>query len=304
MKKFYRMKLFNFKGIQRFNSARAEKVELIDGYAAEKDKLDQSVANIEHAEDLLAADRKGVTQDTAKAKIAMAEAVIRIAHKALPLARNSNLVVLMNQLKRGETYLSNAAGLTALSRARVMYNAMVENNHVLTNVTADDIEEMGQKINAYSEVHQNPKILTETRKIEGSESIELEYQKAHIAVQNMRDFIYGHYKSSEPQLLKEFEDYLSLDSFGIHHNALKANCFVIIEGAAEPKQALVGVKLSIAELNTSALSDINGECQLSKFKAGTYHVTCSKEGYQNREFQLEFKNGHILELDVEMKKEG
>ncbi len=304
MKKFFRMKLFNFKGIQKFNSVHAEKVEQIDGYAAEKDQLDQSIANFEQAEDLLTSDRKGITSETATAKKAMAETVTRVARKALPFARKAKLIAVVAQLNRSETYILKAAGLTALSRARVLLSTLLQYNSVLTCVTSEDVEDMQQKIEAYTEVHQNPKILRETRKMEGSEFLRLEYQKASAAVQNMHDFIYGHYKSTQPQLLKEFEDYLYMEGLNTKHTALMAHCFVQNEDPTQQAVDVEGIELSIPELNEKTQSDILGMCKLSKFKGGAYRVQFNKEGFESREFQLEFKNGHKLELEVEMKKVG
>ena len=200
---------------------------MIDGYAAETDILNHSVGKLELGEDVLSSDKKGVAVATAAAKKNLAETVVRIAHKALPLARNANAFSVVAQLKKNLFYILGASGLDALSRARVIRNTLVENADMLSNVKSEDIDEIDAAISAYENVQLNPKIAIENKKLQGSESIKIAYKTGAVAVQNMHDYIFGYYHSSEPELVKEFEDYMHFDSEGSRHTGISANCFTL-----------------------------------------------------------------------------
>jgi hypothetical protein len=300
MKLYFQWKYSNLKKIQKFNSDHETELSAITDYAAEETKLDAIVTNIGTADEVMATDLSGITEDVKDVKKEMALCVIQFAHKGRPLARNAGNMEMVKLLKHEISYILYASKTNALSRARNIKDTLKNNVTIFTNITPANIALMEVKIKAYDEVQSNTKVAIEHKKITGTRVVEEEFEKSLDVVDNMYDLVVGEFAESNPALVEELGDLIELDKTGAKHTGIIAVCIDNNPPSGSPSNKLEGVQVKIVERGQIGLSDIMGLCGIVKVWPGTYHVEFSKAGFVAQTLIITFKRGVMLEQEVKM----
>ena len=300
MKLYFQWKFEVLKKIKLFNSDHAIVLDTIDHYEDENDKLVTIIKHIGTADEIMATDHKGITDDVKEIKMAMAKSVIQYAHKGLPLARNAGNQEMIKLLKHELSYVYYASKTDALARARNIMTTLKDNDTIFTNILPADIIEMVTKIDAYDGSTENTKTAIEHKKITGTVEMEKEFEKSVPVVENMMDYVKGYLSVTHPELVEELEDLIALDKTGARHTGIIARFKDNNPPAGSPTNLLEGVLMKIVERNQTAISDINGIAMISEVLTGTFHVECTKEGFVPQTLIIEFKRGAIQEKEITM----
>ncbi|MEI6852778.1 MAG: carboxypeptidase-like regulatory domain-containing protein [Bacteroidota bacterium] len=301
MKAYYYWKLFSFLRVKKFIVDHPDEISAITDMAGDVTNLDISVSKILAAEMIQTADNTGVTVDVNQKKKLMAETVIQYAHKGLPKAKAAHRPDLIKKLKHEVGYIFRAKKADALTRANEI-KAILSDNIVFPNIKPADITAMVDAIKAYNLAQVNPADVRTVKKVEGTSAVAEATKLADDAVENIYDYFLGEYKITKPALVTELAEAIGLEIEGVRHTR-----FVVMCKDANPPQGAItnlleGVMVKIVELNREAVSDINGMADISKFKAGTYHVEFSKVGFVTKQMIITFKQGKTQEIEVQMER--
>lgn len=303
MLNYLKKKFEGFVKVINFNTTYSTETGAITEYADEVTELDAVVSGIQDAEDIQGTNTKGITEDTKDLKRTMAETVIQIAHKGLPLARKAKNKDLVKQLQREVSFIYRAAKLDALSRAREIQKALIVNSgtgHVLTNIKPADLTLVANDIKAYDDAHEDPDFAAQTKKFNGTAALLDLFNRGEAATENMYDYFYGYYQKTKPEIVKILADCLAMDREGVKHTGLIAMIVEANPPVGAITNAVENATLKIVELNYIATSDIYGLAGIAKIKPGTYHVEITKEGYVKKEMIIFFKRGRMEQVEVLM----
>jgi hypothetical protein len=303
METILKWKLETYENLQQFLDEHPEILDDIPETGTESAKLDAGVDEIRIAEGIQSTNTEGVTKNTKQLKKTMAGTIISFARKARPLARNAEKWDLFDQLNYEPSFIYYAPKVDALSRAKNIFNTMKDNSTLFTTVKPDDYPLMLGTIEAYESGHLAPRKAREYKKAMGTEAYSPSYKKCEIAAENIYDYVSGQYEFTNPSLVEQLKEVLSIDREGVQHTGLEAVCIDKNPPQGAITQLLEKVVMTIVELNKSALSDIDGIATLIKFRNGKYHVTFSKAGFKTVEMILKIERGKVLHLNVEMERE-
>ena len=300
MKYYLKWKLECYEGVQQFLEDHPDIIIEIPEIAGDVTKLGDSVTAIKTAEGIQTSNIKGVTDETRDKKKAMAETVIRIAHKARPLARSAQKWELLEKLDYEITYIYRAPKVDALARAKDIRQTIKDNTALFTNITLADFTAMDEVILAYESGHVKPRDARDHRKTYGSDAYKALYEKADTACDNIWDLVYGYYEHTDPALVAELKLKLALEEEGVHHTGIEAVCVDGNPPEGAITELLQDVEMKLVELDRKTKSDINGLATLIKFINGTYHFTFSKPGFVMKEMILKINRGQVLHVEVVM----
>jgi hypothetical protein len=303
METLLKWKLETYEDLQQFLAEHPEILLDIPETAAESTKIDAGINEIRIAEGIQGTNTEGVTKNTKQLKKTMTDTLIAYAHKARPLARNAEKWDLFEKLDYEPSYIYYAPKVDAISRAKNIFNTMKDNDTFFTTIKPDDYPLMLGTIEAYESGHLAPRKAREYKKALGTEAYSPSYKKCELAAENIYDYVSGHYVFTNPSLVEELKEVLSIDREGVQHTGLEAICIDKNPPQGAITQLIEKVEMKIVELNKSALSDIDGKATLIKFRNGKYHVAFSKAGFKTVEMILKIERGKVLHLNVEMERE-
>ena len=301
MDNYLKSKVDSYLRIKDFNSTHAVQLLTIPDYATEESIFDAALAMILTAGEKQAKELKGIAADSAAAKTAMGEIVIKFARRAAVIARRKKNYELAGQVAHPKTYINRASKLLAIERAKDISKALADNLTIFTNVTAADIANIDAAIKTYEDIQEQPIIKRQARKAEGTDVIPPQVKIADEAVENMYDLVCSYF-DNDTVMTDKFELAMEIINTGVHHTGIIAFAVDANPPAGAVTNAMQNVTMKVVELDFIATSDINGLAGIAKIKPGTYHVEFSGAGLKTKTVILNFKRGKMLEVEVEMER--
>ncbi len=175
-------------------------------------------------------------------------------------------------------------------------NAALHNNIAsLTDyrVLAADVTAITNAIDVATDSIGTPKQAITTRAV-ATDQIAIEIMACDAALELIDDLLIPEYEDSNHVMVHEYHLSRAISSLGSHATGLKAT--VTNSEGALLETALV----TIVEVSRSTETDIDGIGLISRIKPGTYHVTCTLEGYVAFETIIDFVLGKMHVLAVVM----
>ena len=223
----------------------------------------------------------GITIVTANLRIAMKTVLLPLAQTALGWAMKQHDPVLTPVFDISETDLLHGAAERGASLAQKIIDALNDNVAALNaavGITPASIAAAQAAKDAFARAIKNtPTAQAANTTATASVAAFFPLMDEHFAI--IDTYMAGQYAASQPALFAQWTLLREVGHTVRRHTGIHAT----IKDAAG--NALPGVQMTITESGRTAISNASGEAELSKMKAGMYHLT--------------FKNGDVVkELTV------
>jgi hypothetical protein len=241
----------------------------------------------------------GITAEKNEWRTKMALTLVRNARKARVWAHdtgNGELEAVFNVQK--DDFLKGKEEVV-LPHAKNVQKALEDNQGSLgdVSVTPDDIAESGKAIGNFEAALGTPGA-AESETKSGTEELVKLFADADSSLDVIDDLLIHEYEDSNPALVETYKSNRVIDDIGVHHTGIHASVTY-----ADTKDPAQGVTIKIVELNKSAVTDIKGEAEIIRCKAGDYHVDITGDSIAPQSQIIKMERGHIVKLVVAVVKQ-
>lgn len=281
---------------------RATDVAVIAGFAAEETKLRTQVTNTEKYVQTQIKTTKGTTKFKNRKKKEMCQTVVRIAHKGAAMARSLGNEVLLGLLDSETSSILKLRDNICYNTCKVIYETIVANQGILTNITAQDITDMDNAMKDFDDIMMSVKLAIAEKKGQGTKLIPIETEKTKVTIETMYDYIFGEFFGIRMDLLFEFVAVKSIGDIGIRHSGW---IFCAMEKDAATGEIIGSADKATIIIEGTAKSyktDRNGFAVIPKMLVGKYNITVKKTGYITKNLTLMANRGKMAHVEVEMMK--
>ena len=240
----------------------------------------------------------GITTQKTEMRTKMSASLVRNARKARVWAHDNNDAQLEAIFDVQKKDFLEGKEEVVLAHAKVVQKALEDNQSNLSavNVTPVNITESGKDIGNFESALGTPGA-AESEKKSGTEDLTKLFADADTSLDLIDDLLIHEYEYSNATLVETYKSNRVIDDIGVHHTGLRA-----LITYADTKLPAEGVTVTIVELKKQAVSDIKGEAEITRCKAGEYHVEFTGSNIAHLSQIVKLDRGHIVKLVVEVKK--
>ena len=286
MKNRERAKLDSYHRTQAFNSKHAAELATISEYADEQTAFNAAVGIIE-ASGLVQAGAAGNSNGTIEAaKSGMAKAVIKYAMRGEVKAKQLGNTALAEALDEPESFILFAPKTLAIDRAINLRNLLNENLATLANISAENLEEIDEKINAYNNIKDTPVIEIQTKKATGTDRLREQFKKADNAADNMYSLVHSYFGETNPAMVEELKLAMQIIDTGIHHTSVD-----LLVAALDTNAPIAGATVVDNDNDKTYTTDEEGNVHIANHRSGHYTFSISASGKQTVVFAADIQRG-------------
>ncbi|HRH49449.1 MAG TPA: carboxypeptidase-like regulatory domain-containing protein [Panacibacter sp.] len=287
-----RAKLDSYNRISDFNETYAADIATIEGYDLEKTAFDGAVEIINKAGQAQAAKTGASKPAVSTEKAAMAETVSKYSMRGMVKARQTGNLTLASELDEPESYILFAPKTIAVQRAKELRDLMNDNLVTLTTITAANITEMTDAINAYDKIKDEPIESIQTKKVKGTDVLPPQFTIADGAITNMLALTVSYF-GKDSEIARAFKKAMENINTGIRHTSI---LFTIVDAANAPV-----TDATVAEVDgKSYATDEDGEVLIDSHRNGTFHFEISAPGKQTVKLSAKIKRGEENDFTVKL----
>lgn len=294
MKKNQNDRYESLKRVQQFNFKNSVPLGEIDEYADEVSDLNTTLSAIETADKNKAEDTSGDSSDKTKAREKMADTIIKYTLRAYVKAKRLGNIVLAKETEHTKSYILHVKDTDAITHATNLKNLMKDNLATLTNLDNNAITEMENAIARFTALKDMPAYNVRSKKASGTDLLSPLINHGMDISDNMKKLLHSYYSGSA--LADEFDLISQVITKGIHHSGAY---FTITD---ENNNPIAGVVNTIASLDKTANTDIDGTAEIIEIKTGTYDITHTHPDYQPATSRVVIERGRIAKVSVMLKK--
>ena len=291
-----RSELDTFNRVTDFNSLHLTDLNTINEYQAEKSKFDAAVLSIKNAGATQL--QKGIDHSISiTAKKLMADTVTKYCLRAGVMARSLQNMQLAGQLHGSAGPIIRANKTDAVNYVTIKRNALNNNLTILTNITAANITEIDNAIDAYSKIKDVPTETRQTTKSTATDLLPGLYANANDAVNNMYELVFSYFSDTKPDLVHEMEIAKQVIVTGIRTTSITFDCL-----ADEDGSAIKGFTVTDKSNNKIYQSTDEGILNIEHHIAGQFHFTIAAPTRINMDFTAAIKKGTNSHFTIRLKK--
>lgn len=241
---------------------------------------------------------KGVTEAKNEAFGNMIKLAVRYGRKARVWAKTNGHTELAALLDIRRTELEQAPEEEALSKCRLIRNAVHDNISTLAavNITAVNDAALDQAVKDAEKALGTPGSIIDVQEV-GTEGIAGVMQTMDETLTDIDDLLIGEYEETDPEMVLEYENNRKIDNVGVRHNHIIIHTF-----DAEDNGNVAGSLIAVEGTGKSVITNSEGIGEIIKIKAGEYKVKVAAEGYITQEIILKVINGKTTSVEVKLKK--
>jgi len=285
-----------FNRIADFNTKYLADLGAINEYQAEQTKFDAAVQSIKDAGTTQL--QKGIDQSISfTAKKIMAGTVTKYCLRAGVIARSLQNMQLAGQLQGSANTILRATKTEAIELATVKRNALNNNLTILTNITAANITDIDNVIDAYNKIKDAPTEARQTKKSTATDLLPGYYEAAGEAVVSMYDLVYSYFFDTRPDLVHEMEIAKQVIATGIRTTSITFDCL-----ADEDGSAIQSFTVTDKSNNKIYQSNDDGILNIDHHIAGQFHFTIAASARINIDFTTAIKKGTNNHFTIRLKK--
>ena len=189
----------------------------VDEYPAEILSFKAKVKKVEDAAQVQATNTKVITADKAIDKQGLADVIYKYELRGSMKAHQLGLVELELSLDNPLSFIGDATGLDAITRATNLKEIMHDNIGVLTNITEDNITEMEGAIGSFSGIKNANKSAVDVKKSTGPDVWDGLLNEAEVPRTHIEKIVYSYF----PDLAHEWDLAIKVGkAAGIRHQDL------------------------------------------------------------------------------------
>jgi hypothetical protein len=237
---------------------------------------------------------RGYTGDKNSILAALVANTVNTARKALVYAIDQSNEVLKEILSVQKTDFTRLPQDAALAKIQNIYDAVspLADALLLYNVSAEDIAAISDGIDNFKAAQPGTGNSRASRKA-GTQGIKTTMAVIDASLRVLDDLII--HGITDGALVSEYRNNRKTDVVGTRHTGIIATTNNAMSGAKLP-----GVKMEVAALNKSAISNLLGVAEIITMKPGLYQVAFSAEGFVSQTQVLKIKRGNTLEVSVNL----
>jgi len=270
-----RAKLDSYNRITDFNTKYATQIATIPEYALEKTAFEDAVESILEAVNAQT-QQSGVANDAVTAaKQTMASLTVKYAMRGAVKAKQLGNLTLANQLDEPLTYITIAPKNIAVQRAKELRDYLNDNLGTLTNVTAADIGDIDDAINAYNDLKDDPTESVQAKKAAGTDILPPFIKKADDAADNMFMLIKSYF-ADNVVMVNEMELAIKIINTGVRHTEVEIT--VVADETGNP---ISGATVTDNTSGKQFTTDAQGIAHLGSHRAGHFDFAVAAPGRNN-----------------------
>jgi hypothetical protein len=264
-----------------------------------------TLAEIQAISEMQGVNRTGVTLDKNRLKKSLADLIMKYSNMISIFARQAGNETLHKEVRFAESGLRKEADVLIRDKAQIVYDRVQANIDLLAGhgMNADTQKQFLEKIETFNKLIASPRIsITERRK--ATLKIPVLFDKADSEMELM-DLAVKSVKTDNPDFFNAYKTARTIVDTGAGTLGLRATARIAPGG--EPLSGAVFVFRK--DSNTEGQDEIikltsaKGSFNLKSIKPGTWQLTVSKQGYQDKQTQIEVTEGERCDVLVEMEKQ-
>jgi len=216
-----------------------------------------------------------------------------IAHAWAQTIKNKDLIA---------TFHITPRSLNRLSQNQLIATANNITHHLSQNITplsAYDItptliSNIQTQINTFQSLTATPQNARSTRKTATTNLAKL-LTKITTTLKLIDNLIFGKYTTTNPQLASTYKNIRKIKFTAIRHTGIQ---LTILD--SQTRQPISQATIHLPTPNRTAISNINGELQIIKFRFGNHHCTITHPQYNTHTLILPIKRGKILTQTIHL----
>ena len=287
-----RAKKDSYDRIANFNSRHQALLSAIDGYTAEQHRFDAALQLIEAATGLQIS---GPLKDAATIKAEkwqLAKLVVRMAGKAAVKAGQAGMPDLARLLSFSPSTIRKLPHGVAVQKCIHIRGLIREHGSVLTNITAADMQQLDDAIQAFDTARDAPVEHIRNRKALGTGALPAAFAAADLAMHNLFKLV----DSSLPATYAaEFASAKMILDTGLRHTKL---LFTVLDAAS--LQPVAGAAVVQSGGLKRCVSAANGEALLERIRNGRHVFEVMAAGYISTQVTAMAKRGREVDVEVRL----
>jgi hypothetical protein len=202
--------------VQTFNATNATAVAAIDGYDDEETDLDNAVKIVKDATTVQEQDNKGVGTNKDGLQRTMATTIAQFSQRGFVKVRRAGNLALQEGLSHPMSYYMTGTADEVIGKANTTVNLINDNLGVLTNILPADVTTMQGTIGDFSAVKDEPTVVNQAKKVDGTDQIDPALDDIDAALENMGYLIHSYFPGST--MAESYDLTSKLIILGIRHN--------------------------------------------------------------------------------------
>jgi hypothetical protein len=302
-----RIKLNMYLAVRNLKNLFAEAINSISKYGAAADLLQKSIDQIQQVSEQQGIDKSGITIDKNKLRAILIALTVKNSGKISILAISENNDTLLNEVRLTESDLTKLAEIKIRDKARVIYDKVQANLEKLREqgINEDTQKKFLEAINAFNNALSTPRTGIAERRLATQKLVNL-FKAAENSIDIM-DLAVQSARDEQPDFYNAYRAARKLVDPGNGKLALRAVVTDAISG--EPlKKARFTFRLNggMHAMNGNGAivkeTSEKGTIQLKKLDPGNYLVSVQKNGYKNKEVEVNIPGNERVDLKVGLEK--
>ncbi len=166
----------------------------------------------------------------------------------------------------------------------------------MTNISASNIEEMEKTIAEYRSVMVEPQVKQQTKKVQGTDTIEPLINASIETVDNIGSLVQSYFPNS---LISQEFDAISK----VGNNTTRHNHLIIFAEDSETQEPITTAKATNLKTNKTITADEEGQIIFNTVRNGKQHFRIEAPGYTTQEIFINVRRGTTTEQEIDLEKE-